>query len=434
MVAYLVIKITALASTIGSASALLQMHYRCLSLVKNVNKFGPNQAIGIYLLNLITLEGKESYDGLLKYIRNNLSSAGPVSMALRDLLNRFDKEGLDIEKCNAELIASRDSFIKNRDSSILPALHTVINTSNVTVLHQNKSIYQSITLSIPILCALNHVFRYTDQRKLDTFQSTLSPNNDTGRDVLDCIAASNNTTFGTLLYSIAQMAGQGPLIKNFLDALGTQVLSANLALKTPLYRNGSIEELIDYLTKLTGILPDGEKTNLYSVWRIEEVDRSECMSYLTDHYDFLYKNLTFSTIMNKKTSSKVVVASLNENGPNRGFDAGLVFKMNGVMISDFIRLLESIQLHYPGLKPIPSTFVAPVLPHPHPEPPKKDSKVDPPSTKPESKECVICFERQPKIAFMTCGHFVCCEECSKPVQTCPICRKEITSKVKIYGV
>ncbi|XP_014785152.1 baculoviral IAP repeat-containing protein 7-B isoform X2 [Octopus bimaculoides] len=46
--------------------------------------------------------------------------------------------------------------------------------------------------------------------------------------------------------------------------------------------------------------------------------------------------------------------------------------------------------------------------------------------------CKICFENHIEIVFKPCKHMVCCIECSKSQQHCPICRTEINEKERIY--
>lgn len=47
-------------------------------------------------------------------------------------------------------------------------------------------------------------------------------------------------------------------------------------------------------------------------------------------------------------------------------------------------------------------------------------------------ECLICFENKKDILFQNCKHCCCCEECSKNLSNCPICRQPISEKYKIY--
>jgi hypothetical protein len=37
-----------------------------------------------------------------------------------------------------------------------------------------------------------------------------------------------------------------------------------------------------------------------------------------------------------------------------------------------------------------------------------------------------------EVAFVPCGHFCVCQECSLKVDKCIICRSEITSKIKLF--
>ena len=46
--------------------------------------------------------------------------------------------------------------------------------------------------------------------------------------------------------------------------------------------------------------------------------------------------------------------------------------------------------------------------------------------------CVICLENNKNYLFLPCKHLACCENCSKNIKNCPICRKKIDSTLKIY--
>ena len=50
----------------------------------------------------------------------------------------------------------------------------------------------------------------------------------------------------------------------------------------------------------------------------------------------------------------------------------------------------------------------------------------------ENGMCVVCYERKVAVALMNCGHACVCEECSKVLTECPMCRNRIVSKIKIY--
>lgn len=47
-------------------------------------------------------------------------------------------------------------------------------------------------------------------------------------------------------------------------------------------------------------------------------------------------------------------------------------------------------------------------------------------------KCGLCCEKDKEIAFVPCGHFHVCEECSGQLFDCPLCRKVIDKKIRIY--
>jgi len=46
--------------------------------------------------------------------------------------------------------------------------------------------------------------------------------------------------------------------------------------------------------------------------------------------------------------------------------------------------------------------------------------------------CVVCKSIPKDIAFLPCSHFSCCDTCSKQLNTCPICRQPIQTKLKLH--
>jgi hypothetical protein len=46
--------------------------------------------------------------------------------------------------------------------------------------------------------------------------------------------------------------------------------------------------------------------------------------------------------------------------------------------------------------------------------------------------CKICLEEEMRLVFQPCGHFCACVDCGLQVLTCPICRVEIKSWIKLY--
>lgn len=47
-------------------------------------------------------------------------------------------------------------------------------------------------------------------------------------------------------------------------------------------------------------------------------------------------------------------------------------------------------------------------------------------------ECVVCMERESQMIFLTCGHVCCCYTCGMELHTCPLCRRDIQQKIRIY--
>ena len=50
----------------------------------------------------------------------------------------------------------------------------------------------------------------------------------------------------------------------------------------------------------------------------------------------------------------------------------------------------------------------------------------------EQKSCKICMDDEICMAFFPCGHLVTCENCSRSLKICPICRKTIKGTLKTY--
>ncbi|CAF3814968.1 unnamed protein product [Rotaria sp. Silwood1] len=48
-------------------------------------------------------------------------------------------------------------------------------------------------------------------------------------------------------------------------------------------------------------------------------------------------------------------------------------------------------------------------------------------------ECIICFTEEKQLACMPCGHLCACVLCGYALRTCPICRQQIRSFVRIYS-
>lgn len=46
--------------------------------------------------------------------------------------------------------------------------------------------------------------------------------------------------------------------------------------------------------------------------------------------------------------------------------------------------------------------------------------------------CKICLDREVEVTFLPCGHLVCCAECSKHVQQCPVCRRIVKASMRTF--
>ncbi|XP_052523615.1 E3 ubiquitin-protein ligase LRSAM1 isoform X5 [Tympanuchus pallidicinctus] len=50
----------------------------------------------------------------------------------------------------------------------------------------------------------------------------------------------------------------------------------------------------------------------------------------------------------------------------------------------------------------------------------------------KKSECVVCMEQEAQMIFLPCGHVCCCQTCCKQLQSCPLCRGDITQRVRIF--
>lgn len=49
------------------------------------------------------------------------------------------------------------------------------------------------------------------------------------------------------------------------------------------------------------------------------------------------------------------------------------------------------------------------------------------------KLCLICIEKERNSVFTPCGHLISCSNCADLLYKCPMCRKRIDNKIKIYN-
>ncbi|XP_073334221.1 E3 ubiquitin-protein ligase LRSAM1 [Pagrus major] len=72
----------------------------------------------------------------------------------------------------------------------------------------------------------------------------------------------------------------------------------------------------------------------------------------------------------------------------------------------------------PSTPPTPGTPVTPSAPSP--------------VEGPGSSECVVCMETGAQVIFLPCGHVCCCQVCSDALQNCPLCRSNISQRIRLY--
>ncbi|KFM10461.1 E3 ubiquitin-protein ligase LRSAM1, partial [Aptenodytes forsteri] len=50
----------------------------------------------------------------------------------------------------------------------------------------------------------------------------------------------------------------------------------------------------------------------------------------------------------------------------------------------------------------------------------------------KKSECVVCMEQETQVIFLPCGHVCCCQTCCERLHTCPLCRKDIAQRIRIF--
>ncbi|XP_032993466.1 E3 ubiquitin-protein ligase LRSAM1 isoform X1 [Lacerta agilis] len=85
-------------------------------------------------------------------------------------------------------------------------------------------------------------------------------------------------------------------------------------------------------------------------------------------------------------------------------------------IPELLKPAEEAELAAPGTSREPPIAMAPSAP-----PPEE-----------HHCECVVCMEREAQVVFLTCGHVCCCQTCSEALSTCPLCRKDIVQRIRLF--
>ncbi|KAM7033941.1 E3 ubiquitin-protein ligase LRSAM1 isoform 2-T2 [Acridotheres tristis] len=50
----------------------------------------------------------------------------------------------------------------------------------------------------------------------------------------------------------------------------------------------------------------------------------------------------------------------------------------------------------------------------------------------KKSECVVCMEQEPQMIFLPCGHVCCCQGCCGRLHSCPLCRRDIAQRIRIF--
>ncbi|XP_009888626.1 PREDICTED: E3 ubiquitin-protein ligase LRSAM1 [Charadrius vociferus] len=87
-------------------------------------------------------------------------------------------------------------------------------------------------------------------------------------------------------------------------------------------------------------------------------------------------------------------------------------------------LLKSVDAEVPAAPEPSAPFEEPLSPVVPMAPPLQwDEK---------KSECVVCMEQETQMVFLPCGHVCCCQTCCERLHTCPLCRNDITQRIRIF--
>ncbi|XP_039417788.1 E3 ubiquitin-protein ligase LRSAM1 isoform X4 [Corvus cornix cornix] len=75
----------------------------------------------------------------------------------------------------------------------------------------------------------------------------------------------------------------------------------------------------------------------------------------------------------------------------------------------------------------------PAAPEPSAPPEEPAGPTAPPLPWDEKKsECVVCMEQEPQTIFLPCGHVCCCQGCCERLHSCPLCRRDVAQRIRIF--
>ncbi|XP_066467026.1 E3 ubiquitin-protein ligase LRSAM1 [Tiliqua scincoides] len=79
----------------------------------------------------------------------------------------------------------------------------------------------------------------------------------------------------------------------------------------------------------------------------------------------------------------------------------------------------------------PTEEPVPTAPAASPEPSDAEGPSAPPLVQ-QHCECVVCMEQEAQVVFLSCGHVCCCQTCSEALHICPLCRKDIVQRIRLF--
>ena len=50
----------------------------------------------------------------------------------------------------------------------------------------------------------------------------------------------------------------------------------------------------------------------------------------------------------------------------------------------------------------------------------------------ERLNCAVCLVEQRAVAYVPCGHVACCRTCAPKMDTCPLCKAVVRTRVPVY--
>ncbi|KAG9472544.1 hypothetical protein GDO78_018831 [Eleutherodactylus coqui] len=103
-----------------------------------------------------------------------------------------------------------------------------------------------------------------------------------------------------------------------------------------------------------------------------------------------------------------------------------------ISIIEKAREIQRLRREFPRFLDKPTTLeVEPSAPAAS-EPSPSSPALPLPDVASRISECVVCMELEAQEIFLPCGHVCCCANCGDALHTCPLCRTDISQRIRIY--